>query len=128
MAFLVSQRHKWLVDTVEDMSWRTPQSLQRCAALGVCRHLIHATEQRVRRAISLVPAELLIARATADLLVRDEDEESDTDDENEKWESIAEMIKLDRDGSPPEEVDVMDFALLHVKVRHTHTARMRMIT
>ncbi|KAK4311028.1 hypothetical protein Pmani_017443 [Petrolisthes manimaculis] len=103
------------------MSWKIPMSLQRCAAQGVCRPIVRATEDRVRRAISLVPAELLIARATADLLVRDEDEESDPDDDDDddnKWDTTPEELRLlDRDGVDlPGDMDVLEFALLHVKV------------
>ncbi|XP_027239084.2 uncharacterized protein [Penaeus vannamei] len=95
------------------MAWRSPASLSRWAARAVVAGVVRETEQRLRGCLALVPAELLIARATAGLLLRnrdsgDSDEEEDSLTETEEEEEEEEGVGV---GGRTAKGDVMDHAL-----------------
>lgn len=89
------------------MAWRDPRSLQWVAGRATMVQLVAATEHNIRNLLLRVPAELLIARATAELLLR----KDDNDDDNDSDEDDSD------DNGDTGEVDAMDHVMLQVKVR-----------
>ena len=107
------------------MAWRVPCDLQSCAAHAVVIPLVNGIELKIRCHLASVPAELLIARATAELLLR-ENENEDYDDEDEETlyphtptsdDDDEDAPKASTSGSEnPTQMDAMDHVMLHVKV------------
>ncbi|KAG0703348.1 hypothetical protein GWK47_024883 [Chionoecetes opilio] len=104
------------------MAWRMPCGLQSCAARAVVIPLVSETDLRIRRHLANVPAELLIARATAELLLR---ENEDDDDEAQDKDSCTSGCDDDDAEAPytcsapgsdnPTQMDAMDHVILQVK-------------
>ncbi|XP_042231865.1 uncharacterized protein LOC121872870 isoform X1 [Homarus americanus] len=95
---------------VYTMAWRAPLDLQAWAARAAVVPLVAHTENRIRLNLDIVPAEVLIARATAGLLLHDDDD-TDEEDASEVWRRQEGR----RQGASYQEVDIMDYALLEVK-------------
>lgn len=98
-------------------AWQAPCLLQVWASRAMVTRVVAHTQHRVRAAIGLVPPELLVARATARLLLRrddddtgDEDDYDDDDCGDEDEGSWEQRVRLQQD------VDIMDYAMLQVKV------------
>lgn len=109
---------------MEEMAWQVPRALQSCAAHAVVIPLVSVTELSIRCHLANVPAELLIARATAELLLRENENEDDneeaphackpdSDDNNEEspYESTSSSENLIQ-------MDAMDHVMLLVKVSY----------
>lgn len=103
------------------MVWRVPCCLQACAARAVVTPLVAVTEFKIRRHLANIPAELLIARATAELLVRGNEYE----DDDETLHVYASGSDDDSDEAPhasasgneiPIQMDTMDHVMLQVKI------------
>ncbi|XP_068231429.1 uncharacterized protein [Palaemon carinicauda] len=92
------------------MAWNQPQRLQDSVAAFLAKSITRFTEYRIRGAIGLVPPELLIARATADLIKhRCLEEESIFAEDDEIKETTSYSISYEND------LDDMDLAILLVK-------------
>ncbi|XP_042867600.1 uncharacterized protein LOC122250307 [Penaeus japonicus] len=105
------------------MAWRSPASLSQWAARAVVAAVVKETEQRLRLCLALVPAELLIARATAGLLLRNTDSEDSEDDDDEEEEEEEEEEGGEEGHGKAVHGDVMDHALRLAKGHVLRVAR-----
>ncbi|XP_071515451.1 uncharacterized protein [Panulirus ornatus] len=93
------------------MAWCMPLTLQAWSARTIVARMVKITEYKIRQSLALIPAELLIARATAGLLLHQRDNDTDDEDLDETWERPLNS----QEDVPWQEADIMEYALMEVK-------------